>query len=180
MSIDAMIETTIGKEGGYSNHPSDRGGPTRWGITERVARSNGYSGDMKTLPRETAVAIYRSEYAIKPGFAAVAAINEKIGEELFDTGVNMGAAWPKLFLQIALNALNSQGKHYPDIKEDGDIGPTTLRTLKAYLSKRGADGVGVMLAALNVQQGARYLTITAARPQNEDFLYGWLKNRISL
>ena len=38
MSIESMIEATIGKEGGYSNHPADRGGPTRWGITERVAR----------------------------------------------------------------------------------------------------------------------------------------------
>jgi lysozyme family protein len=180
MSIDTMIDATIGKEGGYSNHPSDRGGPTRWGITERVARANGYSGDMRTLPRETAVAIYKSEYAIKPGFAAVAAINEQIGEELFDTGVNMGVAWPPLFLQQALNSLNAQGKHYPDIKEDGDIGPTTLKTLKAYLAKRGNDGVKVMLTALNVMQGARYLTIVGSRPKNEDFLYGWLRTRVSL
>lgn len=180
MSIDSMIETTIGKEGGYSNHPSDTGGPTRWGITERVARANGYSGDMRTLPRETAVAIYRSEYAIKPGFAAVAAINSAIGEEMFDTGVNMGVAWPPLFLQAALNGLNGQGKLYPDIVEDGDIGPTTLRTLSAYLAKRGAEGARVMLAALNVQQGARYLALATKRQKNEDFLYGWLKNRVSL
>lgn len=180
MSINAMIDATIGKEGGYSNHPSDRGGPTRWGITERIARANGYSGDMRTLPRETAVAIYRSEYLIKPGFAAVAAINEQIAEELFDTGVNMGVAWPALFLQQALNGLNAQGKLYPDIKEDGDIGPTTLRTLKAYLAKRGADSVSVMLKALNVLQGARYFVITGSRPKNEDFLYGWLRTRVGL
>lgn len=175
-----MIETTIGKEGGYSNHPSDLGGPTRWGITERIARANGYSGDMRSLPRSTAVAIYKAEFAIKPGFAAVAAINEQVGEELFDTGVNMGASWPKLFLQVALNALNRQGKDYSDIIEDGDIGPRTLNALKAFLKKRGAEGVNVLLAALNVQQGARYLVITAARQKNEDFVYGWLKNRIAL
>jgi lysozyme family protein len=67
-----MIEATIAKEGGYSNHPADRGGPTNFGITERVARDNGHTGDMRNLTRAQAVAIYRSEYAIKPGFAAVA------------------------------------------------------------------------------------------------------------
>lgn len=38
MTIEAMIEATIGKEGGYVNHDDDRGGATRWGITEAVAR----------------------------------------------------------------------------------------------------------------------------------------------
>ena len=180
MSIDKMIDATIGKEGGYSNHPSDTGGPTKWGITERVARANGYSGSMRDLPRSTAVTIYRNEYLVKPGFAAVAAINERIAEELFDTGVNMGVAWPPLFLQAALNGLNAQGKHYPDIAEDGDIGPRTLATLKAYLAKRGPDGVDVMLKALNIQQGARYLLLASKRRQNEDFLYGWLRTRIEL
>src|SRR3546814_5226429 len=70
LGIEGMIEATIGKEGGYSNHPADKGGPTMWGITERVARKNGYNGDMRHPPREQEVAIYRQEYAIKPEFAA--------------------------------------------------------------------------------------------------------------
>ena len=46
MTIDTLIDGVIGREGGYSNHPADRGGPTRWGVTEAVARANGYRGDM--------------------------------------------------------------------------------------------------------------------------------------
>ena len=84
-----MIEATIGKEGGYSDHPADRGGSTRWGITQAVARAHDYMGSMRDLPREKAVAIYREAYAIRPGFAAVAEISPAVGEELFDTGVNM-------------------------------------------------------------------------------------------
>jgi lysozyme family protein len=42
--IDQLIEEVIGREGGYSNHPADRGGATRWGITEAVARAHGYRG----------------------------------------------------------------------------------------------------------------------------------------
>ena len=174
-----MIEATIGKEGGYSNHPADRGGPTRWGITEHVARRNGYKGDMHQLPRETAVAIYRQEYAIRPGFAAVAEISAAVGEELFDTGVNMGPAVPARWFQMALNGLNDGGKLYADIREDADIGPASLNAFRAYRKARGAEADAVMLKALNALQGARYIELGRGRAANEAFLYGWLRTRVA-
>ncbi|WP_336974144.1 glycoside hydrolase family 108 protein [Sphingobium aromaticiconvertens] len=174
MTIEAMIEATIGKEGGYVDHPADRGGPTRWGITEAVARANGYKGDMRDLPRATAVAIYRQEYAIKPGFAAVAEIFPRIGEELFDTGVNMGPARPAIWLQEWLNALNQGGKLWPDLKEDGAIGPATLAALRSYKALRGAEGEARLLAGLNGDQAVRYKQIARANPSQEAFVYGWL------
>lgn len=179
MSIDSMIEATIGKEGGYSNHPSDTGGATMWGITERMARKHGYRGDMRQLPRATAVAIYRQEFAIDPGFAAVAAISPAIGEELFDTGVNMGPSVPARWLQEWLNAFNGQGKLYPDIEEDADIGPGTLVALRAFLKTRGADATTVMVRALNCSQGERYKALARGRPANEDFIYGWVRARVA-
>ena len=178
--VFAIIDRTIGIEGGYSNHPSDRGGPTRWGITQAVARSNGYDGDMRHYPREMAVAVYLKRYWEQPKINKIALVSMKLAEELFDTAVNMGTAWPPLFLQQALNGLNAQGKHYADIAEDGDIGPATIAALTAYLKRRGKEGEAVMLIALNVLQGARYFSIVANRRQNEDFLYGWLKNRVQL
>ena len=179
MSIESMIEATIGKEGGYSNHPSDRGGPTRWGITERVARRHGYKGDMRDLPRDRAVAIYRQEYVIVPGFAAVAEINTAIAEELFDTGVNMGPGVPARWLQEWLNAMNVRGTLYPDIAEDGDIGPGTLAALRAYLKTRGPEAATVMVRALNCSQGDRYKALARGRAANEDFVFGWLRTRVA-
>jgi lysozyme family protein len=154
MAIDmkgvlAIIDRTIGVEGGYSNHPSDRGGPTRWGVTQAKARENGYDGDMRHYPREMAVAVYLKDYWQKPKINAVAMVSTVIAEEMFDTAVNMGTAWPPLFLQQALNGLNRQGADYKDIAEDGDIGPATLGALRAYLAKRGKQGERVMLIALN-------------------------------
>jgi len=179
MSLETLIDNVIGREGGYSNHPSDKGGPTMWGITERVARKHGYKGDMRALPRATAVAIYRQEFAIDTGFAAVAEINEAVGEELFDTGVNMGPAVPALWFQESLNAFNQQGRLYPDIKEDGDIGPTTLATFRTYLKVRGPDAELVMLRALNCSQGERYKMLARSRAANEDFVFGWFRNRVA-
>ena len=174
MTIETMIEATIAKEGGYVNHPADRGGPTNFGITQAVARANGFTGDMKNLTKAQAIAIYRSEYAIKPGFAAVAEIYPKVGEELFDTGVNMGPARPSIWLQEWLNALNQGGRSWPELKEDGKIGPATLAALKAYKALRGAEGEVRLFAGLNGDQAVRYKQIARANPSQESFVYGWL------
>lgn len=179
MSIDSLIDGVIGREGRYSDNPADVGGKTMWGITERVARANGYAGPMRDMPRDAARNIYFSQYVQKPGFAAVMAVNDAIAEELVDTGVNMGTATASLFLQQALNTFNNQGADYPDLKVDGDVGPATISALKALLAKRGADGVTVMLRALNALQGERYITIGAGRPANEAFEFGWFLRRVA-
>lgn len=178
MTVDAMIETLVGKEGGYSNHPSDTGGETMWGITVAVARANGYNGPMRSMPRDTAKDIYRRKYFVLPGFDRVAEQSATVAEELFDTGVNMGPSVASTFLQRLLNGLNRQGKDYADIGVDGDIGPATLRALKAYLAKRGKDGEKALLKGLNALQGARYVALAEGRSANEDFLHGWLLNRL--
>ena len=178
MGVDSLIEGVIGREGGYSNHPADRGGETMWGITIGVARENGYHGPMKAMPRAVAKGIYLRRFVTKPGFGAVMALSEPIAEELVDTGVNMGPTVPSLFLQQALNGLNNRGKLYSDIVEDGDVGPATLNALRAYLKRRGADGEAVMLKALNCLQGARYIELAGKRTANETFLYGWLRTRV--
>ena len=60
--FDDAFEIIVGNEGGYSNDPNDPGGATRFGITEAVARANGYEGDMKELPLDKAKSIYKAKY----------------------------------------------------------------------------------------------------------------------
>lgn len=176
--IEAMLEHIIGVEGGYANHPDDKGGETMWGVTKYVARKQGYLGPMREMPRATALDIYRKEYLIGPGFDYVAEIYPRVGLELFDSGVNLGVKWPQLWLQMCLNALNQQGEHYPDIEEDGDIGPATMRSLKAFKQRRGEKGEEVLLRMLDCLQGARYIEIARARKRNESFIFGWFLNRV--
>jgi lysozyme family protein len=178
MTIDTLIEDLIDREGGYVDHPADRGGPTAFGITETVARANGYRGAMRHLPRATAAAIYRRLYWARPRYDAVAERAPAIAAELFDTGVNMGPKVASAFLQRALNALNRGARDYADIAVDGRVGPATLAALDSFLKQRRAAGEAVLLKAIEALQGERYLRLAETRPANEAFLYGWLANRI--
>jgi lysozyme family protein len=177
--VDQLIDALIEREGGYVDHPADRGGATCFGITEAVARAHGYAGPMRHLPREDAAAIYKRLYWLRPRFDQIARRSGGLAAELFDTGVNMGPAVAATFLQRALTALNRNGKDYPDLVPDGRIGQQTLAALDAFLAARGrASGETVLLRALEALQGERYLRLAERRPANEAFLYGWLANRI--
>ena len=180
IEIDGLIAALIDREGGYSDHPADRGGPTMFGITEAVARAHGYGGAMRDLPQREAVAIYRRLYWLRPRFDQVAIRAPRLAAELFDTGANMGPAVAATFLQRALTALHRNGRDYPDLVPDGRIGDITLVALDAFFKVRGKAGAEtVLLRAIEALQGERYLRLAERRPANEAFLYGWLANRIS-
>lgn len=179
MKVNDYIEALIGREGGFVDHPDDPGGATNLGITERVARAFGYNGRMQDLPRAVAKAIYLERYWEQPKFNLVNELSPAVAEELLDTGVNMGTAVAARFLQRALNVLNAEGKHYPDIVADGAIGRMTIAALRAYLGARGNDGHVVLLRALNAQQAVRYIELAEARPSQEAFVHGWLLHRVA-
>lgn len=178
MDIHDLIDEVIAREGGYGNHPGDRGGPTNMGITDAVARANGYAGDMKALPRSFAQTIYRRLYWERPGYAFVADMSWPVAAELFDTAVNMGVATANGFLQRALNALNRNQKDYPDLTVDRVVGARTLAALRTFRMLRGPAGDKVLIKALEALQGERYVALAEQRPANEAFLYGWLAHRI--
>jgi lysozyme family protein len=178
IDVDQLIDGLLEREGGYVNHPADKGGPTCFGVTEAVARAHGYRGPMRQLPRDEAAAIYKRLYWVRPRFDEVAKRSPRLAAELFDTGANMGPAVAATFLQRALTALNRNAGDYPDLVPDGRIGDVTLRALDAFMKIRGPGGETVLLRALEALQGERYLRLAERRPANEVFLYGWLANRI--
>lgn len=179
MSFDIAFARTIGIEGGYSNNPNDPGGETNWGITIATARTYGYQGPMKDMTKETARDIYRTGWWNLLHLGDVDAINQLVAEELFDIAVNCGPAVPGPYLQRALNIFNRQGKDYPDIPVDGLMGGRTVAALKSFFQVRGAAGERVLLSALLVQLGMRYIQIAESRPQSEDFEFGWFANRVA-
>lgn len=180
MSKDDIFNAILDKEGGYVNHPDDRGGPTNWGVTQATARAHGYDGDMRKLTRQQALDILHADYWIAPRFDQVAEISTAIADKLCDAGVNMGPSQPGKWLQRWLNAFNNRGILYPDLIIDGVIGPRSLNALNHYLIRRGSEGELVLLRGLNCSQGQYYLELAERRAANESFIYGWLRMRVSM
>jgi lysozyme family protein len=174
-----IISDVISIEGGYSDDPSDSGGKTNWGITEKVARDYGYKGDMSEIPRGTAIRIVELFFWNPLNLDTIEQMSEPLAYELLDTAVNQGVYRAGEYLQRCLNALNNQAKHYDDLNIDSIVGPKTLRALGQYLSRRGLDGEEVLLRSINALQGAFYISLTERRQKDERFLFGWMKNRVS-
>lgn len=165
-------------DGGGKAVPGDRGGATRWGITEAVARGFGYAGPMSELSRDAAVAIYKALYWDKLKLSGVAYFSPRIAYELFDSAVNIGTEVVAKWLQRCLNALNNEAKLYPDMAVDGVVGQETLTNLRLYFEARKELGEKVLHAALNGLQTAHYIGISEGRPTNERFTFGWIAERV--
>ena len=170
-------EQTFTYEAGYSDHPSDTGGKTMYGVTERVARAYGYEGAMHDLPKETAEQIAYAEYWLPQRLDEVAAIDGALAREIFDTGYNMGPHVAGRFVQRCVNVFNRQGRDYADVAVDGQIGPASLSALSALYAAR-QDASALMLKCTNGLQAARYVRIAEGRPANEAFAVGWVRHRV--
>lgn len=110
-----LVERVLQHEGGFIDHPSDPGGATNFGITESVARANGYRGHMRNLPRETAIAIYRKGYwdAVNGDHLPPA-----VAFQVFDAAVNHGVGNAARWIQRAAG-----------VADDGKLGPISMTAI---------------------------------------------------
>lgn len=178
-NFEKAYEITLGLEGRYSNNPKDRGGPTMWGITQDTARAHGYKGDMRQLPIELAKEIYYKSYWLKVVTPTINNKAPKLARKLFDVGVNVGPRTAFRWLQMVLNSLNLQESKYADVVEDGLPGPRTNAAFETLMTWRGyAECETVLITGVSCLQGHHYIDLSRRRPEQEEFVYGWLKNRI--
>jgi len=162
-NFEKAFQKILKFEGGYSDSTADRGGKTKFGITERVARANGYRGDMKGLPLDTAKMIYYNNY-----WDYEYIDNEKIAIECFEQAVNMGVATANRHLQRAYNLLSDDV-----IAEDGIVGPKTIQAINNCPYQDD------LYKLLNILQAMRYIRICEADESQKKFIRGWMK-RIEL
>jgi lysozyme family protein len=98
---EAAISKTLTYEGGYTNHPSDPGGPTNWGITIADARmywkQDATAADVKAMPKSVAIDIYRQKY-----WARMGCDDRPAGVDFvdFDLGVNSGTGRTAAFRKV--------------------------------------------------------------------------------
>jgi lysozyme family protein len=148
MSFTRALSSTLQHEGGYSNHPQDKGGETYMGIARnKHPRWSGWAiiddclkhGEPLSLAdglAELVRSFYYAEFWQPLHCAMIDQVSEAVAEELFEAAVNCGPGNGVKFLQRALNTLNNRGKIYPDIAVDGAMGPKTLQTTLTCLVHR--------------------------------------------
>lgn len=170
----AILAGVLTIEGGFSDHPDDPGGATNHGITEQVARDNGYQGDMRDLSKDFAQQVYVRDYIERPGFDKVIAMSPAVGEKLVDAGVNAGPGRAARWFQQSLNHLGRGGADFPQVGADGQIGPKTLAAYQALERKRGrVKACELTLKLMDAQQGAHYMSLN--KPM---FIVGWADHRL--
>jgi lysozyme family protein len=158
MTVDDVIDDIIRREGGFVDNPSDRGGPTKFGITQAtLAEWRGSpvtANDVEALTVDEARSIYRALYIDKPGLDA---LPEPLRGLVVDTAVQSGGKTAVRLLQTALGG--------PAV--DGILGPVTMAAIQyanpALLYRK-------MLAGR-----IRYLgEVITVRPANAEFAKGWM------
>lgn len=174
--IVAGILAAVGlNEGGFVDHANDPGGPTNHGITEQVARKDGYTGHMRDFPKEWANDIIFTGYIKGPGFLPVIEASPAVGEEIVDSAVNFGPHRPSCWFQQSANELGAA----PALKVDCKIG---ARSVAAYRDLQGKFGkVRACVATLDkmdAKQTAEYQRLVRVNPKLKVFYRGWLNKRV--
>ena len=163
-AIDTILDEIIRREGGYVNHPADRGGPTKYGITAqtlgrwRKLDRPATATEVKALTETEARAIYRQQYITGPGFEAIT--HPALMHLLVDTGVHSGPKRAVQWLQAALG-----------VTADGVIGPKTRAALAA------ADQ-GVLYGKVLGQRLRHLGQLITHDPRQSAFAAGWM-NRMA-
>jgi lysozyme family protein len=158
----ASLPFVLRWEGGLVDHPSDPGGRTNRGVTQRVY--DRWRAQRALPPRDVAQiedaelhALYEADYWLPPRCDL---LQRKLDLVQFDTSVNMGPARAVRLLQAALGC-----------GVDGAFGPETQRACA------DCDPASAISAYLDARL-AYYRRLVAKRPELAVFLKGWC-NRVN-
>ncbi len=155
MKFEKAISKILSHEGGYVNDPSDRGGETKFGLSDRAdGKIDGeYFGvDISEMTREEAIKLYHNDYWNR---CKCDELPDGVDYLVFDTAVNMGLSAAIKILQKAAGST-----------QDGIIGPKTI----AAATKMSPE-------LYIIYRYDRYMRIIGGRPTNAKFAKGW-SNRL--
>lgn len=169
--FERCLAHVLKTEGGYVDHPEDKGGPTNFGITIQTLRD--YSGlpsiptsMIKSLTLEHATRIYEQKYWNTMRLDRVR--SERLCLVLFDQGVNAGPVTAVQMLQQVLN------EHFAEkLTVDGVIGNRTDAAIATAPENR-------LIRKFLQQAQDRYATICVKNPSQIVFLKGWLNRTHAL
>ena len=145
---DWIIGNTLGHEGGKANDPTDKGGKTNFGITQKTYDAYGFKGDVNDLTPEKAKEFYNTYY----DSFNVDSYPAEIRDHVFDMFTNHSPQGVAKILQKAAG-----------VKQDGVIGPKTMAALKKVSRQDLVDA-----------RKEYYEKIMSDDPSQEKFRNGWI------
>jgi len=181
-TIQELLDDVVVKEGGYNDIAEDAGGATNYGISLKYAQTVGdrdhdgqldldinHDGkvdkeDIKILPKDVAEKLYLRDFFVGPHIDKMPISVQPI---LFDCAINHG---PSRGIEFVQEVVNLAG--FGPIKEDGVIGPTTIRMAMLCDREMGPFFVNAVVD----QRLAFYDAIVKANPSQAKFINGW-RNR---
>ncbi len=168
-SLEKMLANILRREGGFVNDPDDRGGATKYGITQktlsRFLDRPVSVAEVKNLSQDLAREIYERQYFYAPGIHKLPGAIQAFS---FDAAVNHG---PRRAIRFVQSVCNEAG--FGPLSEDGITGPQTGVAADAAQAKMG----DYFLQALVEERRHFYQLIVEHNPSQSKFLNGWL-NRV--
>jgi lysozyme family protein len=122
MSVATIIDGLIGREGGFVNDPTDKGGITKFGITKPTLTEwlghEATDADIAALTRDDAERVYRELFLERTRFDEIA--DPVLLELVVDCAVLHGRSAAGHWLQEAAG-----------VTADGKVGPATIAAVNA-------------------------------------------------
>ena len=155
-SLDWLLE----EEGGFSNHPSDRGGATMYGVTQTTynafRKKKGKSQQpVKNITKEEAYTLYEEEYWRA---ASCHLLPWPISYLTFDAAVNSGVKRAVQWTQAGIG-----------VTADSIVGPGTVAAAKKVLEE---GDTGRLLGIVDART-VFLARLVSSKPSQAAFLLGW-------
>ena len=126
--FENALKYSLKNEGGYIDHPMDKGGPTNKGIT--LATLSQWRGkactedDVQSLQDQEIRAIYKAYFWDPLNLEYL--IDEPIQIAIFDIAINRGHKRSARYAQMAVNNYLTTEGILPLLKTDGVLGPRSI------------------------------------------------------
>lgn len=169
--VEAMIGRLMDREGGFVDHPADKGGPTKWGIT--LATLEAVRGmpcgvlDLIALSRTEASLVYQRMWFDHSRLRLRQWPYRRLAEVTLDAAVmfSLGRSMAVEWVQQAINRRYQPG--ITPLAVDGWAGPATLAAM-AMKSERElvADVIGARCR--------KHARVVKASPSQAAFIEGWI------
>lgn len=165
--FEECLAFVLSREGGFVNHPNDRGGATNKGICQRTydewrERKGKVCQSVRYIEDAEVSAIYYEQYWCPIRAEIVPAPLDLI---LFDSAVNHGTSRAVKLLQRALDMTQITGF----------FGTITRATLEKFVAKQGIEELAERYMT---ERDAFYDQIVANDPTQQVFAKGWA-NRLA-